>query len=178
MILGLLIGCLLCFTNLYFGLQSGWISMYVTESNRDVNSVNTTWACRMSLQSAIIGFLISKLLTIPITPQENVLVQTTAVATGTVRQLFRTTSDMKSSGFLPLDANGSRVCWNYPCIEFARRAERWISCCYLDLGLCTGLVLCYRVFWVSIFFLNTAHRIDYHIASLCHLQSEREWCVD
>jgi hypothetical protein len=26
--LGLLIGCLLCFTNLYFGLQTGWISMY------------------------------------------------------------------------------------------------------------------------------------------------------
>ena len=26
--LGLVIGCLLCFTNLYFGLQTGWISMY------------------------------------------------------------------------------------------------------------------------------------------------------
>jgi hypothetical protein len=25
--IGLLIGCLLCFTNLYFGLQTGWISM-------------------------------------------------------------------------------------------------------------------------------------------------------
>ena len=39
----------------------------------------------MSLQSAIIGFLICKLLAVPITPQENVVVQTTAVATGTVR---------------------------------------------------------------------------------------------
>jgi OPT family oligopeptide transporter len=38
----------------------------------------------MSLQSAIIGFLISKLLAIQITPQENVVVQTTAVATGTM----------------------------------------------------------------------------------------------
>lgn len=27
--LGLLVGCLLCFTNLYFGLQTGWISMFV-----------------------------------------------------------------------------------------------------------------------------------------------------
>ncbi|KAI0270324.1 OPT oligopeptide transporter protein-domain-containing protein [Russula aff. rugulosa BPL654] len=38
----------------------------------------------MSLQSAIIGFLVSKLLAKPITPQENVVVQTTAVATGTM----------------------------------------------------------------------------------------------
>ncbi|KAI0259895.1 OPT oligopeptide transporter [Gloeopeniophorella convolvens] len=37
----------------------------------------------MSLQSSIIGFLISKLLPTPITPQENVVLQTTAVATGT-----------------------------------------------------------------------------------------------
>ncbi|KAI0041706.1 oligopeptide transporter [Auriscalpium vulgare] len=64
-ILGLLIGCLLCFTNLYFGLQTGWISM-------------------MSLQSALIGFLLSRLLGTPITPQENVVLQTTAVATGTM----------------------------------------------------------------------------------------------
>jgi uncharacterized oligopeptide transporter (OPT) family protein len=41
----------------------------------------------MSLQSAIIGFLVSKLLGIQITPQENVVVQTTAVATGTVCRL-------------------------------------------------------------------------------------------
>ncbi|KAH9933658.1 OPT oligopeptide transporter protein-domain-containing protein [Epithele typhae] len=64
-LLGLLIGCLLCFTNLYFGLQTGWISM-------------------MSLQSALIGFLMSKLLRRPMTPQENVVLQTTAVATGTM----------------------------------------------------------------------------------------------
>ncbi|KAI0033085.1 oligopeptide transporter [Vararia minispora EC-137] len=64
-LLGLLIGCLLCFTNLYFGLQTGWISM-------------------MSLQSALIGFLISRMLPTPLTPQENVVVQTTAAATGTM----------------------------------------------------------------------------------------------
>ncbi|KZT42258.1 oligopeptide transporter [Sistotremastrum suecicum HHB10207 ss-3] len=62
---GLLIGCLLCFTNLYFGLQSGWISM-------------------MSLQSALIGYLISLMFSRPISPQENVILQTTAVATGTM----------------------------------------------------------------------------------------------
>jgi hypothetical protein len=43
---------------------------------------------RMSLQSAIIGFFVSKILAIPITPQENVVIQTTAVATGTVRHLL------------------------------------------------------------------------------------------
>lgn len=39
----------------------------------------------MSLQSALIGFLVSKLLPTPMSPQENVVIQTTAVATGTVR---------------------------------------------------------------------------------------------
>ncbi|KAI0667830.1 OPT oligopeptide transporter [Trametes maxima] len=64
-LLGLLIGCLLCFTNLYFGLQTGWISM-------------------MSLQSALIGYLLSRLLPKPMSAQENVVLQTTAVATGTM----------------------------------------------------------------------------------------------
>ncbi|KAF9468042.1 oligopeptide transporter [Collybia nuda] len=64
-ILGLAIGCLICFTNLSLGLQSGWISM-------------------MSIQSALIGFLISRILPTPLTPQEIIVVQTTAVATGTM----------------------------------------------------------------------------------------------
>ncbi|CCM06802.1 uncharacterized protein FIBRA_09102 [Fibroporia radiculosa] len=38
----------------------------------------------MSLQSALIGFLISKLFPTPISPQENVVLQTIAVATGTM----------------------------------------------------------------------------------------------
>ncbi|EJD48943.1 OPT superfamily oligopeptide transporter [Auricularia subglabra TFB-10046 SS5] len=63
-LVGLAIGCLLCFTNLYFGLQTGWISM-------------------MSLQSALIGFLVGKTFN-GFTPQENVVIQTTAVATGTL----------------------------------------------------------------------------------------------
>lgn len=38
----------------------------------------------MSLQSALIGFLVSRLLPTPLSPQEIIVVQTTAVATGTV----------------------------------------------------------------------------------------------
>lgn len=38
----------------------------------------------MSLQSALLGYLISLLLPTPISPQENVVLQTTATATGTV----------------------------------------------------------------------------------------------
>ncbi|KAF5382180.1 hypothetical protein D9615_004379 [Tricholomella constricta] len=64
-LLGLAIGCLICFTNLSLGLQSGWISM-------------------MSIQSALIGYLVSRMLPTPLTPQEIVVVQTTAVATGTM----------------------------------------------------------------------------------------------
>ncbi|KAG8969468.1 hypothetical protein FRC03_002744 [Tulasnella sp. 419] len=65
--MGLAIGCLLCFTNLYFGLQTGWISM-------------------MSLQSALMGYLLARMIpsVSPFTPQENVILQTTAVATGTM----------------------------------------------------------------------------------------------
>lgn len=38
----------------------------------------------MSIQSALIGFLISRTLPFPLTPQEIIVVQTTAVATGTM----------------------------------------------------------------------------------------------
>ena len=54
----------------------------------------------MSLQSAIIGFLVSRILAIPITPQENVVIQTTAVATGTVRRLLRSASEFNSQKFV------------------------------------------------------------------------------
>ncbi|KAK2460316.1 hypothetical protein APHAL10511_007705 [Amanita phalloides] len=63
--IGLGIGCIICFTNLSLGLQSGWISM-------------------MSIQSALIGYLISRMLPKPLTPQEIIVAQTTAVATGTM----------------------------------------------------------------------------------------------
>ena len=64
---------------------------------------------RMSLQSALMGFLVSKMLPIPLSPQEIIVVQTTAVATGTV-SLYR--SNQRLAFYEPLlDAIGSWVCW-------------------------------------------------------------------
>ena len=76
------------------------------------------FTCRMSLQSAIIGFLLSKLLAIPITPQENVVVQTTAVATGTVNhpQVYERHEILR---FSSLDAPSGGICRHYPRIGFA-----------------------------------------------------------
>lgn len=66
---GLLIGTLMCFSNMYFGLQTGWISM-------------------MSLQSSLLGFAMFKpfqhMLKHKFGPIENVVLQTTAVATATM----------------------------------------------------------------------------------------------
>ncbi|KAI1313838.1 hypothetical protein EDD11_002470 [Mortierella claussenii] len=66
---GISIGALLCFTNMYFGLQTGWISM-------------------MSLQSSLLGFAIFKAakpyLQTPFGPAENIVLQSIAVATGTM----------------------------------------------------------------------------------------------
>jgi uncharacterized oligopeptide transporter (OPT) family protein len=68
-VVGLIIGSLACFSNSYFGLQTGWISM-------------------MSLPLSLLGFAIfqafSKQLSYPFSPVENVLVQTIAVAVGTM----------------------------------------------------------------------------------------------
>lgn len=105
---GLLIGCLLAFTNLYLGLQSGWISM-------------------MSLQSSLLGFAFFRiiprylnlagrrfiLMSTPFSPQENVLVQTTAAAVGVmplsaglvgvIPALKKLTWDKDGSGPIDLD---------------------------------------------------------------------------
>ncbi|KAF9384272.1 hypothetical protein CPC16_008500 [Podila verticillata] len=66
---GVAIGALLCFTNMYFGLQTGWISM-------------------MSLQSSLLGFAIFKAakpyLKVPFGPAENIVLQSIAVTTGTM----------------------------------------------------------------------------------------------
>ncbi|KAI8637521.1 OPT oligopeptide transporter protein-domain-containing protein [Parasitella parasitica] len=63
---GLLIGTLMCFSNMYFGLQTGWISM-------------------MSLQSSLLGFAMFKpfqhMLKHKFGPIENVVLQTTALMT-------------------------------------------------------------------------------------------------
>ena len=69
LILGLVIGTLITFSNTYFGLQTGWISS-------------------MAMPSSLIGFSVfkglSKHLSFPFTPIENVLVQTVAGAVGTM----------------------------------------------------------------------------------------------
>lgn len=68
-IVGLFIGVIICFSNTYFGLQTGWVS-------------------GMAMPASLIGFgffkTISKYLTLPFTPVENVLVQTVAGAVGTM----------------------------------------------------------------------------------------------
>lgn len=69
LVLGLLIGIVICFSNTYFGLQTGWIS-------------------GMAMPSALIGFAyfkaVSRTLSYPFTPVENVLVQTVAGSVGTM----------------------------------------------------------------------------------------------
>lgn len=66
---GLVIGIIICFSNTYFGLQTGWIS-------------------GMTMPSALIGFayfkLVAKYISYPFTPVENVLVTTVAGAVGTM----------------------------------------------------------------------------------------------
>ena len=66
---GLGIGVIICFSNTYFGLQTGWVS-------------------GMAMPAALIGFSffksISNYLSYPFTPVENVLIQTVAGAVGTM----------------------------------------------------------------------------------------------
>ena len=68
-LVGLGIGVIICFSNMYFGLQTGWVSS-------------------MSMPSALIGFAFFKSIAnhidFPFTPVENVLVQTVAGALGTM----------------------------------------------------------------------------------------------
>ncbi|KAL1969488.1 hypothetical protein VTN77DRAFT_8926 [Rasamsonia byssochlamydoides] len=69
LLVGLVIGTLIIFSNTYFGLQTGWIST-------------------MAMPSSLIGFAVfktvSKHLSFPFTPVENVLIQTVAGAVGTM----------------------------------------------------------------------------------------------
>lgn len=68
-LVGLVIGVIICFSNMYFGLQTGWVSS-------------------MSMPSALIGFAyfkgVARHLDFPFTPVENVLVQTVAGSLGTM----------------------------------------------------------------------------------------------
>ncbi|USP81413.1 hypothetical protein yc1106_08687 [Curvularia clavata] len=68
-LVGLVIGVVICFSNMYFGLQTGWVSS-------------------MAMPSALIGFayfkVIAKTLKLPFTPVENVLIQSVAGSVGTM----------------------------------------------------------------------------------------------
>ena len=68
-LVGLAIGVVICFSNMYFGLQTGWVS-------------------GMTMPSALIGFayfkVVARTLKLPFTPVENVLVQSVAGSVGTM----------------------------------------------------------------------------------------------
>lgn len=68
-LVGLAIGIVICFSNTYFGLQTGWVS-------------------GMAMPSALIGFVyfksVARFINYPFTPVENVLVVTVAGAVGTM----------------------------------------------------------------------------------------------
>ncbi|KAI9845531.1 MAG: hypothetical protein M1838_001699 [Thelocarpon superellum] len=68
-LVGLAVGIIICFSNTYFGLQTGWVS-------------------GMAMPASLIGFAFFKSLSaqieLPFTPVENVLVQTVAGAVGTM----------------------------------------------------------------------------------------------
>ncbi len=68
-LIGLAIGVVICFSNMYFGLQTGWVS-------------------GMAMPAALIGFgffkTVAQCIDYPFTPVENVLVQTVAGALGTM----------------------------------------------------------------------------------------------
>ena len=68
-LVGLAIGVVICFSNMYFGLQTGWVS-------------------GMAMPSALIGFayfkVVARTLKLPFTPVENVLVQSVAGSVGTM----------------------------------------------------------------------------------------------
>ncbi|OMP87759.1 putative oligopeptide transporter [Diplodia seriata] len=68
-LVGLGIGIVICFSNTYFGLQTGWVSS-------------------MAMPSALLGFawfrLMSRYLRLPFSPVENVLIQSVAGSVGTM----------------------------------------------------------------------------------------------
>ncbi|KAF2758410.1 oligopeptide transporter-like protein [Pseudovirgaria hyperparasitica] len=68
-LVGLVIGVVICFSNMYFGLQTGWVS-------------------GMAMPSALLGFawfkVVARTLSYPFTPVENVLIQSVAGSVGTM----------------------------------------------------------------------------------------------
>ncbi|KAJ2607448.1 OPT super [Coemansia sp. RSA 1365] len=98
-LVGLLFGTVLCFSNLWFGLQSGWISM-------------------MSLQASLVGFAVFKALERVLDeqfgPAENVVLQSTAVATATMPLAGGFVGILPALKMLDADeANGARTVLGY-----------------------------------------------------------------
>lgn len=93
-VVGLLIGVIICFSNTYFGLQTGWVS-------------------GMAMPASLIGFAffktISAHLHLPFTPVENVLVQTVAGAVGTMPLGLGFVGVMPSLEFLLKKSEGAPI---------------------------------------------------------------------
>lgn len=91
---GLVIGVIICFSNTYFGLQTGWVS-------------------GMAMPASLIGFAffksISKHIRLPFTPVENVLVQTVAGAVGTMPLGLGFVGVMPSLEFLLKKSEGAPI---------------------------------------------------------------------
>ena len=91
-LVGLSIGVIICFSNTYFGLQTGWVS-------------------GMAMPAALIGFgffkTVARCISYPFTPVENVLIQTVAGALGTMPLGCGFVGVMPALNFLlKLDENG------------------------------------------------------------------------
>lgn len=96
LVVGLVCGSILCCTNMYFGLQTGVLDpprLTTTAkphlTGPSVHAVCSGWVTMGSLQSALLGFgffkmLQSRGLGLGFDAAENVIVQTTAVATATM----------------------------------------------------------------------------------------------
>lgn len=91
---GTAIGIIICFSNTYFGLQTGWVS-------------------GMAMPASLIGFAVFKALSpylaLPFTPVENVLVQTVAGAVGTMPLGLGFVGVMPSLEFLLKKSEGAPI---------------------------------------------------------------------
>lgn len=87
----------------------------------------------MSIQSALIGFLISRMLKTPLTPQEIIVVQTTSVATGTMPLAAGFVGILPALGLLSEERDGT------PPIHLSWLAAVGWSCSIAYFGCAQGL---------------------------------------
>jgi hypothetical protein len=107
----------------------------------------------MSLQSALIGFLLSRIIPeriLACSPQTTVIIQTTAVATGTVScSCIVVYTTLILSLRPPVDAACCRICWYHPRSRPFGRSQRRQATNPFILARSSGLVLWGRLLWVS-----------------------------